>query len=1401
LAQALEPRVLLAADDSFEPNNTILSAADIGLLQGANQATGLVLNNDDWYRFRTAVTGTANDFVAITFQSSQGDIDLALYDTNGVLLRYSQSVNDREEVSLNGLPAGTYYIYVYGYNGITNPSYTLLVNAPTVQDDVYEPNNTRATATDLGTIQETFTLTDLACLDNDYFMFTTTAPGTSANFVAINFLHAAGDLDLALYNSAGKLLRSSTTATNGESITLRALAAGTYYVRVYGYQGAINASYSLTINAPFSTLPADAFEPNDTLLQTTPLGVRTGTATFSDLTIHNTTDLDFFSFTTLAQGTAADFVSIAFANAAGDLDMVLYDALGNALRQSAGRGNGETISLAGLPAGTYIVGVNGYAGARNRYTLTLRAPAAPQADLPADRYEPNNSAANATDLRTISGLLTLADLSIHTASDQDVFAFTLGATGAGGDYAAISFLSAAGDLDLQLYSAGLTLLATSDGSGDGEQISLAGRPAGTYYLVVYGYQGQRNDYTLTIQAPVVGPVRPDAFEEQEPIRLASSQTLTGLSIHDPAANGDVGTRADTFIFTTLATGRAGDFAQINFNAAHGYLTLTLQDASRNTLAVSATLGGEERVSLAGRPAGTYFLVVDAQDPNVAPTHPSYDLTLSAAFQSTEDLPNWTVLVYLAGDNNLEAAAIADVNEMEAAAFNPDLRYAVMLDRIPGYDSSNGNWTNTRRSIISPDNDRAVISSNLASVGEKDMSNPQTLADFIAWGASVLPAQHYALIIWNHGAAIYGAAYDDSTGNEVGLSLPAIRQVLAGAPVTIDVLGFDACLMATAEVLNAVSRSVDYLVASEESEGNAGWDYTSLVGNLQFPATPRDFASAIVQASRTNRAIYTLSATVARGNPLDAALAAFVSAVLNTAGTADFTALDAARRTAASYDYEFMRDLGSFMMRVKALVPTAAIRAAAEGVVAALGNTVINNFSRPGKAGTGLTIYLPDPADPIPSFYGNLPFAQATGWRAFLAAMKAGFAPATRTVGPRDWAESNDLRATATDLRTLTAHGLFFEGLSLHSTDDVDWYRFTTLADGAAGDNVILRFVNAAGDLSLLLYDSDGNLLESSQQAGTDSETVALTGLPAGEYYLCVLSPGQNTNPAYMLEINAPPAGGDWAENNDTPQKATAITVGVPQYGLTLTPGDVDWYIISASRLPALNPLVITATHADGGGSLQITLLDEAGNELAQSAAVAGGQRLEYPAFQAASYLVRVTGTPAGEVLPYGLTVSHDFSQTLAADSLPPAARLAVANVLRAGLTTTRLTVVYTDPSGVDAASVGAGDIIVTGPRKFSQVARFLSKTVGLDGRVTARYAITAPGGTWDLPDRGVYTVTLRLRQIRDNAGNTNAPAVLGQFRAFVAGKVIKPILSPGGTIQPARRSAGLFSDTAIGLLG
>ncbi len=193
--------------------------------------------------------------------------------------------------------------------------------------------------------------------------------------------------------------------------------------------------------------------------------------------------------------------------------------------------------------------------------------------------------------------------------------------------------------------------------------------------------------------------------------------------------------------------------------------------------------------------------------------------------------SWTVLVYMAADNDLEPFAVQDLLEMAEVGSNDKLHIITQVDRAVGYSEdpagSLGNFTSTKRVRVGKGG-----FTELADLGEMDRTKPENLADFIAWGIQQYPGDRIALVLWNHGAGVAGFATDDGAGENATMSLTQIGEAI-GAGLSkaghdrLDLVGFDACLMATFEVAATVAPYAEYLLASEELEPGHGWNWASL----------------------------------------------------------------------------------------------------------------------------------------------------------------------------------------------------------------------------------------------------------------------------------------------------------------------------------------------------------------------------------------------------------------------------------------------------------------------------------------------------------------------------------------------------------------------------------------------
>lgn len=150
----------------------------------------------------------------------------------------------------------------------------------------------------------------------------------------------------------------------------------------------------------------------------------------------------------------------------------------------------------------------------------------------------------------------------------------------------------------------------------------------------------------------------------------------------------------------------------------------------------------------------------------------------------------TVLVYMNG-SDLESengSATEDLYEMLAAKISGQVN--VLVETV-----GTKNWSK-RLGIASDHVQRYKAESGQLvlvddSLGQLDCTAPDTLADFITWGAANYPANRYILLFWNHGAGpVYGFGYDENQSEDSVLTIDEIQAAIRQSGVYFDIIGMD-----------------------------------------------------------------------------------------------------------------------------------------------------------------------------------------------------------------------------------------------------------------------------------------------------------------------------------------------------------------------------------------------------------------------------------------------------------------------------------------------------------------------------------------------------------------------------------------------------------------------------------
>ena len=108
---------------------------------------------------------------------------------------------------------------------------------------------------------------------------------------------------------------------------------------------------------------------------------------------------------------------------------------------------------------------------------------------------------------------------------------------------------------------------------------------------------------------------------------------------------------------------------------------------------------------------------------------------------------------------------------------------------------------------------------------------------------------------------------------------------------------------------------------------------------------------------------------------------------------------------------------------------------------------------------------------------------------------------------------------------------------------------------------------------------------------------------------------------------------------------------------------------------------------------------------------------------------------------------------------------------------------------MDILHFQTGNVVVSGPNGFSQTAVFDSVNAQGDGSPrTVTYSITPPGGSWQAPDNGTYTITLQGGQVFDTAGNAGKAGALATFNVNTS---LPSSPTPGATALLAASDTGI----------
>ena len=247
---------------------------------------------------------------------------------------------------------------------------------------------------------------------------------------------------------------------------------------------------------------------------------------------------------------------------------------------------------------------------------------------------------------------------------------------------------------------------------------------------------------------------------------------------------------------------------------------------------------------------------------------------------------WTVMVHLAGDNNLSSECIYSLTEMRRSGSNKDVAVIANLNTSVHNDTS---LFITRNTQPGDTNEKLVQSLELrieqkalalarsaikrSNGGENDSAPVQksyfdSIFDFFEECITKYPAQHYMVVLSGHGAGVIGNFLPEGEADRIdSLTVVSMAQLMAKVAglirtqhglservQAIDILGFDNCLMSMTEVAYIVNNAAGVMIGAEGFEPMAGWPYLSVLDAVKDFAKDKDDGGTAEQVKDLSKQI-------------------------------------------------------------------------------------------------------------------------------------------------------------------------------------------------------------------------------------------------------------------------------------------------------------------------------------------------------------------------------------------------------------------------------------------------------------------------------------------------------------------------------------------------------------------
>ena len=210
---------------------------------------------------------------------------------------------------------------------------------------------------------------------------------------------------------------------------------------------------------------------------------------------------------------------------------------------------------------------------------------------------------------------------------------------------------------------------------------------------------------------------------------------------------------------------------------------------------------------------------------------------------------------MSADNNLNESAQDDLETIRKGSFYSEIEIVVQFDRWDFIDKKETIRYHIKNGEIE----------EIKRLKETNSGDPTVLKNFIEESAKAYPSEKLIVVIWSHGTGVddsdiystrreryfvskekieeIGISFDDSAKDFLdNIELQKALDV----DVSIDIIGFDACLMGMFEIAYQLQNQAKFIVSSQFVEPASGWDYPHILEDLSISKDNKTIATELVK---------------------------------------------------------------------------------------------------------------------------------------------------------------------------------------------------------------------------------------------------------------------------------------------------------------------------------------------------------------------------------------------------------------------------------------------------------------------------------------------------------------------------------------------------------------------------